>query len=77
MSRFDKLVIKLQNGTISAGELRTLLKKMGWQMEENGSSHQQWWHPTNIYPNNRFTLATHTKDLKPYQIKEIIKKLGV
>jgi predicted RNA binding protein YcfA (HicA-like mRNA interferase family) len=76
MSKTEKLMEKLRNGTISAKELRTLMKKKGWVLESTSGSHEQWFHPTQVHPNNRFTLATHSKDLKKYQIKEIQPKIS-
>lgn len=66
MSKTEKLISKLTNGTISASELRTLMKHLGWALDGQKGSHEQWYGPNG----ERMTLATHSKDLKPYQVKE-------
>lgn len=72
MSKTEKLLEKLRNGSISSSEARTLLKKMGWVKKPgNGSSHEQWVGPKS----EKLTLATHSKDLKRYQIKELNEKI--
>lgn len=70
MSKTDKLLAKLQNGTISAHELRTLLGHLGWVLARQKGSHEQW-----LKNGKVITLATHSKDLKPYQIKQVPKAL--
>ncbi len=70
MSTTDKLIEKLKNGSISAKELRTLLKKLGWVLDRTKGSHEQWLGPKG----QRMTLATHSKDLKQYQIREAKEK---
>lgn len=70
MSKLEKLIDKLKNETITAGELRTLLKQLGWFLDRTKGSHEQW-----IGPNGqRFTIAAHSKDLKKYQIREAKEK---
>ncbi|OFZ79584.1 MAG: hypothetical protein A2583_13355 [Bdellovibrionales bacterium RIFOXYD1_FULL_53_11] len=64
MTSASKLKTKLQIGSIDAHELRTLLKQMGWRLDRTRGSHEVW-----INGARSFVLATHTKDLKPYQIK--------
>jgi predicted RNA binding protein YcfA (HicA-like mRNA interferase family) len=66
MSKTDKLKEKLANGTIDAREARTLLSKLGWTMSPGKGSHEKWTDGTKI-----LILATHSKELKPYQIKQI------
>lgn len=75
MSKIEKLIEKLKRGSISADELRTLMKKMGWILGGQKGSHEQWLHPEKSYPDGHFTLATHGKDLKPYQINDAKKKV--
>lgn len=77
MSKLDKLIGKLHNNTITADELRTLLRKLGWELDSTVGSHEQWRHSKKEYPNNRFTLATHSKELKRYQMKEARAKMGL
>jgi len=70
MGNTEKLLVKLANRTISAQEARTLLNRLGWTLARQKGSHEQW------LKNGRvITLATHSKDLKPYQIKQISKAL--
>jgi predicted RNA binding protein YcfA (HicA-like mRNA interferase family) len=66
----DKLLAKLENGSIDAGELRTLLKQSGWYLAHQKGSHEVW-----ANRSERFVLATHSKDLKPYQIKDAKERL--
>ncbi len=61
MSKADKLIKKLQNGTISAKELRTLLGQTGWICERQKGSHEHWRKNGKV-----ITLATHSKDIKIY-----------
>lgn len=75
MSKTEKLLQKLENGSIKADELRTLLGKMGYELKKTEGSHEQWVNPNKSYPENCLTLATHSKELKPYQIKEAKKRL--
>ena len=70
MSKTEKLLAKLKNGTISATELRTLLGHLGWILARQKGSHEQW-----LKNGKVMTLATHSKDLKPYQIKQALKAL--
>ena len=70
MSKADKLLKKLKNGTISAAEARTLLKKLGWELRNCVGSHEQY-----VKGSGRITIATHEKELKPYLIKLIQKAI--
>ncbi len=65
VSSTDKLKRKLDNSSIDARELRTLLKQMGWTLNRTKGSHEVW-----VKRSKTFILATHSKDLKPYQIKQ-------
>jgi predicted RNA binding protein YcfA (HicA-like mRNA interferase family) len=65
MSKTDKLLLKLKNGTISGKELRTLMNKLGWTHARTNGSHETWEKGSKTY-----ILATHSKDLKAYQIKQ-------
>lgn len=75
MSKTEKLIQKLRSGVISAKELKTLMKKLGWTLDRQAGSHEQWVNRKRDYPKNRITIATHTKDLKQYQIKEAMEKI--
>lgn len=70
MSKTEKLLAKLKNGTISAQELRTLLGQLGWTLARQKGSHEQW-----LKNGNVITLATHSNELKPYQTKQVSKAL--
>lgn len=70
MSSKRKLLEKLRRGTISARELRTLLGQHGWVLKNKVGSHEHWRKEQSLY-----TLATHTKDLKRYMIKQAQKVL--
>ena len=65
VSSTEKLKAKLNNGSIDARELRTLLKKLEWALNRTKGSHEVW-----IKGAKTFILATHSKDLKPYQTKQ-------
>jgi predicted RNA binding protein YcfA (HicA-like mRNA interferase family) len=41
MSKTEKLLAKLKNGTISAQELRTLLGQLGWILARQKGFHEQ------------------------------------
>ena len=75
MGKTEKLIAKLQNGTIKADELRVLLKRLGYSLANTKGSHEQWVNLDASYPRSHFTLATHSQELKPYQVKEAQKKL--
>ena len=65
MRSSDKLRRKLDSGSIDGRELRTLLKQIGWVLNRTKGSHEVWTKGVKT-----FILATHSKDLKPYQIKQ-------
>ena len=65
MNSTEKLKAKLDNGSIDARKLRTLLKQLGWALNRTKGSHEVW-----VKGTETFILATHSKDLKPYQIKQ-------
>ena len=66
MTKAAKLLEKLKNGSVNALELRTLLKQKDWVIHRIKGSHEVW-----AKGAETFILATHSKDLKNYQIKEI------
>ena len=70
VSKAEKLLAKLKNESIAAHELRTLLGQLGWILARQKGSHEQW-----LKNGKVITLATHSKDLKPYQIKQVLKAL--
>ena len=70
MSKTDKLIEKLNNGTIDGRELLTLLKRLGWYPLRQVGSHQTW-----SNGDQSITVIVGRIDLKPYQIKEAKKLL--
>ncbi len=70
MSKKDKLIIKLQNGTIKGRELEALLRQLGWYQLRQVGSHQTWSNGEKM-----LVLIAGRMDLKPYQIKEAKKAL--
>jgi predicted RNA binding protein YcfA (HicA-like mRNA interferase family) len=72
VSKTDKLLKKLQNETISASELRTLLVKLGWLLDGGKGSHEVWKKGL-----QRIVLATHGKEIPRYQIKSVKQAVGV
>lgn len=70
MSKIEKLLEKLKNETISASEVRTLLKKLGWALRNKVGSHEHW-----SLNDKRITIATHGKEIPFYQIRQIKKEL--
>ncbi|MGZ3687304.1 MAG: type II toxin-antitoxin system HicA family toxin [Bdellovibrionota bacterium] len=65
MSKTAKLKEKLRHGSIDARELRTLFKQIGWVLDRTKGSHEFW-----VSGSLVFVFATHSKDLKPYQLKQ-------
>ncbi|MBI4402985.1 MAG: type II toxin-antitoxin system HicA family toxin [Deltaproteobacteria bacterium] len=65
LTRTQKPIEKLRRGTLDGNELRALLKKEGWMLDRVKGSHEIW-----KCGSQTFVLATHSKELKPYQIKE-------
>jgi predicted RNA binding protein YcfA (HicA-like mRNA interferase family) len=66
MSKTDKLINKLHNGTISARELATLLNQLGWTMRTGKGSHVRW-----HKDGKHITIATHNKHVPSYQLKQV------
>lgn len=65
MTKNAKLKSKLKDGSINGRDLRTLLQQEGWLLERTRGSHEVW-----TKEMRTFVLATHSKELKPYQIRE-------
>ncbi len=66
MSKTDKLLEKLSNGSIDGDELVTLLGRLGWWMPRRaGGSHQAWTNGAKI-----LMVILERRRLKPYQIKD-------
>jgi predicted RNA binding protein YcfA (HicA-like mRNA interferase family) len=70
MSKTDKLLEKLKNGTIDGPESESLLKKLGWVLNRQKGSHQVW-----AKGNETLILIAGRRELKNYQIKDLQKAL--
>jgi predicted RNA binding protein YcfA (HicA-like mRNA interferase family) len=70
MSKTEKLLTKLKNGSLDGLELITLLKRLGWYPLRQVGSHQTWSNGI-----KSLTVIAGRVDLKPYQIKEAKKLL--
>jgi predicted RNA binding protein YcfA (HicA-like mRNA interferase family) len=71
VSKKEKLIQKLGRGSISASDARLLLKHFGFQLIHTRGSHE-------FYKNNSndiFVLATHSKEIKKYLIRDLQKLL--
>jgi len=70
----EKLLGKLQNLTLKKAELATLLNSLGFIMKPGKGSHEKWV-KLGFPP---IVLATHDKEVKPYQLRQVIQvlKLG-
>jgi len=67
MSKNEKLILKLKRGSITASEARLLLKHFGFQHTHTRGSHEYYKNKAN----ELFVLATHSKDLKMYLIRDL------
>lgn len=72
MGKTEKLIKKLQNGSISASEVRTLLGQLGWVLARTKGSHETWKNNGQV-----IVIATHDKEIKPYLIRQIRAALEV
>jgi predicted RNA binding protein YcfA (HicA-like mRNA interferase family) len=70
VSKTEKLLAKLKNGTIDGDELITLLGRLGWYPLRQVGSHQTWGNGV-----RSLTIIAGRIDLKHYQIKEAQKAL--
>lgn len=68
-----KLSDKLENETIKKNELETLLSRFGFKRYGGRGSHEVWGHPD--FSDLHIVIATHTKDLPRYQLRQIAKSL--
>ncbi len=68
-----KLLEKLKNLTVKNGELETLLNWLGFIKKAGKGSHEKW--IKQGFP--PIVIATHDKEVKPYQLKQVIKVLKV
>ncbi len=64
---------KLSNHTIKSRELETLLLRLGFQKKSGKGSHVKWI-KEGLPP---IVIATHSKEVKPYQLKQVIQVLRI
>lgn len=69
----DKLIDKLRNETIEKSELVTLLSRFGFKRYGGKGSHEVW--GDEKVADLHIVLATHTKEIPRYQLRQIIKSL--
>jgi predicted RNA binding protein YcfA (HicA-like mRNA interferase family) len=72
MSQDEKLFSKLLNGTILKRELETLLSRLGFEKLRGKGSHEVWGKKGVA---DAIVLASHHKEVKRYQIKQVIEVL--
>lgn len=68
-----KLVEKLANKTIQKRELETLLGQLGFRCMGGKGSHKVW--GRRDLPDIHIVIATHTKEVPIYQLRQIEKSL--
>jgi predicted RNA binding protein YcfA (HicA-like mRNA interferase family) len=71
MSRDE--IEKLLNFTIKSKELEVLLLRLGFQKKTGKGSHVKWV-KKGLPP---IVVATHSKEIKPYQVKQVIQVLRI
>lgn len=64
---------KLLNITIKSKELEVLLLRFGFQKKPGKGSHVKW--VKKGLP--AIVIATHSKEIKPYQVKQVIQVLRI
>ena len=64
---------KLLNHTIKSKELETLLLRLGFHKKPGKGSHMKWV-KEGLPP---IIIATHSKEVKPYQLKQVIQVLKI
>jgi predicted RNA binding protein YcfA (HicA-like mRNA interferase family) len=70
MGSIEKLQQKLMRGSrLDVGEVRRLLKHLGYELARQKGSHEQW-----VKSGRSFTLAAHGKDA-PHYILDALRKL--
>ena len=69
----EKLVEKLLRQSIKKSELETLLTRLDFQKFHGKGSHEVWGHKN--YTDVHIVIATHTKDVPFYQLRQIEKSL--
>lgn len=64
---------KLLNNAIKGKELETLLLRLGFKKRAGKGSHVKWI-KKGLPP---IVIATHSKEVKPYQLKQVIQVLRI
>jgi predicted RNA binding protein YcfA (HicA-like mRNA interferase family) len=78
VSSTEKLVEKLGNQTLKKPELETLLTRLGFAKFRGRDSHEVWGRKD--LPDVHIVIATHTKEVPRYQLRQIeasLKKRGL
>lgn len=65
----QKLIEKLSRQAIKKSELETLLERFGFTKIRGKGSHEVWAHPD--YVEAHIVIATHTKEVPFYQLRQI------
>lgn len=73
MASIEKLITKLKEHTIKKKELETVLKRFGFSEHGGKGSHKVWGHSQ--YADIHIVIATHSKEVPQYQIRQIEKSL--
>lgn len=73
MSSTEKLIQKLVDRTLRKAELETLLTRLGFQRFRGRGSHEVWGRQD--LQDLHVVIATHSKEVPFYQLKQIEKSL--
>ena len=69
----DKDLERLLNLTIKEQELEALLARLGFRQRPGKGSHMKWI-KKGLPP---IILATHSKEIKPYQLRQVLRVLKI
>ena len=69
----QKLIEKLANQTVKKADLETLLLRLEFVKLRGKGSHEVWGHKD--YEDIHIVMATHTKEVPVYQLRQIEKSL--
>ncbi|MBX7148715.1 type II toxin-antitoxin system HicA family toxin [bacterium] len=73
MGSAESLIEKLDRQNIKQSELETLLSRLGFIKIRGKGSHEVWGH--HQYPDIHIVIASHSKDVPSYQLRQIKKSL--
>jgi predicted RNA binding protein YcfA (HicA-like mRNA interferase family) len=73
VSRIESLIEKLLRETASLRELGVILHHFGFAKMRGKGSHVVWGHAD--YQDIHIVIATHTKEVPRYQLRQIIKSM--